>query len=150
MTLRRSFAGTREHHVRIVKSLGLRWRQQTVQRPNTSTVRGAIDKVCCLGAVLHITVCDPFVEDHCCLLPMLHWAAGDVRCMACIQGPSAGVVTEWQCMCRSSTWSQWRRIESTLSGGIGRQQRQYPSPRCTYNTSSSEVPFVCGSTSVAG
>ena len=45
VTLRRSFAGTRESHVRIVQSLGLRKRQQTVRLPNTATARGAIDKV---------------------------------------------------------------------------------------------------------
>ena len=50
VTLRRSFAGTRESHVRIVQSLGLRKRQQTVRVPNTATARGAIDKVtsCCM------------------------------------------------------------------------------------------------------
>ena len=45
VTLRRSFAGTRESHVRIVQSLGLRRRQQTVRLPNNATARGAIDKV---------------------------------------------------------------------------------------------------------
>ena len=45
VTLKRSFAGTREAHVKIVKSLGLRRREQTVQKPNVATVRGAIDKV---------------------------------------------------------------------------------------------------------
>lgn len=45
ITLKRSFAGTREHHVRILQSLGLRYRQQTVQQPNKAHIRGAIDKV---------------------------------------------------------------------------------------------------------
>ncbi|KAI3426493.1 hypothetical protein D9Q98_008859 [Chlorella vulgaris] len=45
ITLKRSFAGTREHHVRILQSLGLRWRQHTVEKPNIAHVRGAVDKV---------------------------------------------------------------------------------------------------------
>ena len=45
VTLKRSFAGTRETHIKIVKSLGLRRRQQTVQKANVASVRGAIDKV---------------------------------------------------------------------------------------------------------
>lgn len=44
ITLKRSFAGTREHHVRILQSLGFRYRQQTVEKPNAAHVRGAIDK----------------------------------------------------------------------------------------------------------
>lgn len=44
ITLKRSFAGTREHHVRILQSLGLRYRQQTVEQPNVAHIRGAIDK----------------------------------------------------------------------------------------------------------
>ena len=53
VTLKRSFAGTRESHVDILKSLGLRKREQTVQKANTAAARGAIDKVipklCLLG-----------------------------------------------------------------------------------------------------
>ena len=45
VTLKRSFAGTRDTHIKIVKSLGLRRREQTVQKPNVASVRGAIDKV---------------------------------------------------------------------------------------------------------
>lgn len=45
VTLKRSFAGTRETHINIVRSLGLRKREQTVKKANTSSVRGAIDKV---------------------------------------------------------------------------------------------------------
>lgn len=45
VTLKRSFAGTREQHVRILQSLGLRRREQTIERENTSSVRGALDKV---------------------------------------------------------------------------------------------------------
>ncbi|KAL4448115.1 hypothetical protein ABPG75_005334 [Micractinium tetrahymenae] len=45
ITLKRSLAGTREHHVRILQSLGLRYRQHTVQQPNVAHIRGAIDKV---------------------------------------------------------------------------------------------------------
>lgn len=45
ITLKRSFAGTRESHVRILRSLGLRKREGTVERKNTSSIRGAIDKV---------------------------------------------------------------------------------------------------------
>lgn len=44
VTLKRSFAGTREHHVRILRSLGLSYRQQTVEKPNVAHIRGAIDK----------------------------------------------------------------------------------------------------------
>ncbi|KAL3142407.1 hypothetical protein ABBQ38_002742 [Trebouxia sp. C0009 RCD-2024] len=45
VTLKRGFAGTRDTHIRIIKSLGLTRRQQTVQKANVATVRGAIDKV---------------------------------------------------------------------------------------------------------
>ena len=45
VTLKRSFAGTRETHINIVRSLGLRKREQTVQKANVASVRGAIDKV---------------------------------------------------------------------------------------------------------
>ena len=45
VTLKRSFAGTRETHIKILKSLGLRRREQTVQKTNIASVRGAIDKV---------------------------------------------------------------------------------------------------------
>jgi len=45
VTLKRSFAGTRETHINTVRSLGLRKRQQTVQKANVASVRGAIDKV---------------------------------------------------------------------------------------------------------
>jgi large subunit ribosomal protein L30 len=45
VTLKRSFAGTRENHVKILESLGFSRRQQTLELPNTSSIRGAIDKV---------------------------------------------------------------------------------------------------------
>jgi len=45
VTLKRSFAGTRETHINTVRSLGLRKREQTVQKANVASVRGAIDKV---------------------------------------------------------------------------------------------------------
>lgn len=45
VTLRRSLAGTREQHVRVVRSLGLTRREQTVEKPNNAAIRGAIDKV---------------------------------------------------------------------------------------------------------
>lgn len=45
ITLKRSFAGTRESHVRILQSLGLSRREQTVERVNTASIRGAVDKV---------------------------------------------------------------------------------------------------------
>ncbi|KAK9845243.1 hypothetical protein WJX81_000968 [Elliptochloris bilobata] len=45
ITLKRSFAGTRDTHRRIMESLGLRNRQQTVERANMGSIRGAIDKV---------------------------------------------------------------------------------------------------------
>lgn len=44
VTLKRSFAGTREHHIRILRSLGFSYRQQTVQKPNVAHIRGAINK----------------------------------------------------------------------------------------------------------
>lgn len=45
ITLKRSFAGTREHHVRILQSLGLSYRQQTVEKKNVAHIRGAVNKV---------------------------------------------------------------------------------------------------------
>lgn len=45
ITLRRSFAGTRERHIGTLKSLGLSYREQTSQMPNSSSIRGAIDTV---------------------------------------------------------------------------------------------------------
>ena len=45
ITLKRSFAGTRESHVRVLQSLGLSRREQTIERGNTASIRGAIDKV---------------------------------------------------------------------------------------------------------
>ena len=45
VTLKRGFAGTRDTHIKIIKSLGLTRRQQTVQKANVASVRGAIDKV---------------------------------------------------------------------------------------------------------
>ena len=45
VTLKRSFAGTRDTHVKILQSLGLRKREQTVQHTNHASVRGALDKV---------------------------------------------------------------------------------------------------------
>ena len=44
ITLKRSFAGTRDTHRRILESLGLRYRQQTVERANMGSIRGALDK----------------------------------------------------------------------------------------------------------
>ena len=45
VTLKRSLAGTRESHIRILQSLGLHRRQQTVEKPNNAAIRGAINKV---------------------------------------------------------------------------------------------------------
>ena len=45
VTLRRGMAGVREHHVRIVESLGLKHREHTVELSNSASARGAIDKV---------------------------------------------------------------------------------------------------------
>lgn len=45
ITLKRSFAGTRESHRLILESLGFRYRQQTVERANMGSIRGALDKV---------------------------------------------------------------------------------------------------------
>jgi len=49
ITLRRSFAGTRETQCRTLQSLGLRYREQTVIQENTESVRGAILKVCTIN-----------------------------------------------------------------------------------------------------
>ena len=45
VTLRRSFAGTRDTQCAVVRALGLRYRQQTVRVPNNAKMRGAIAKV---------------------------------------------------------------------------------------------------------
>eukprot|EP00884_Botryococcus_braunii_P003470 jgi/Botrbrau1/13123/Bobra.0187s0080.1 len=45
ITLKRSFAGTPERHCRVIRALGLTYREQTVQKTNTASVRGAIAKV---------------------------------------------------------------------------------------------------------
>lgn len=45
ITLRRSFAGTKDNQIRILKALGLRRREQTVQKPNNEHIRGAINKI---------------------------------------------------------------------------------------------------------
>ena len=44
ITLKRSLAGTRDSQRRILESLGLRYRQQTMERANMGSIRGAIDK----------------------------------------------------------------------------------------------------------
>ncbi len=41
----RSVAGTSAHQRRVIKSLGLRRREQTVVHDDTPTIRGMIDKV---------------------------------------------------------------------------------------------------------
>ena len=66
VTLKRSFAGTRETHDKIVKSLGLRRRQQTVQKPNSASVRGAIDKV-----LTHSCICTSTCTSTCTSLDMV-------------------------------------------------------------------------------
>ena len=45
ITLRRSFAGTRETQRKTLESLGLRYREQTVIQNNDGCIRGAIAKV---------------------------------------------------------------------------------------------------------
>ena len=45
ITLRRSPIGTPQKHRLVLSGLGLRKIRQTVTRPNTSQVRGMIDKV---------------------------------------------------------------------------------------------------------
>jgi large subunit ribosomal protein L30 len=45
VTLKRGFAGKKDSQVKILKSLGLRRREQCVEKPNNSSVRGALDKV---------------------------------------------------------------------------------------------------------
>lgn len=47
VTLRRSLANTRHQHVRVVNSLGLWRREQTVERHNNAGIRGAINKASC-------------------------------------------------------------------------------------------------------
>ena len=59
ITLRRSFAGTRETQCSTLESLGLRYREQTVVQNNTESVRGAILKVSTAHAyALAATQCD--------------------------------------------------------------------------------------------
>ena len=53
ITLRRSFAGTRETQVRTLQSLGFKYREQTVVQDNTESVRGAILKVA-LNIYVHL------------------------------------------------------------------------------------------------
>lgn len=45
ITLRRGFAGKKESQIKIVRSLGLQHREQCVEKPNTRSIRGALDKV---------------------------------------------------------------------------------------------------------
>lgn len=45
ITLRRSFAGTRNNHVATLKALGFSYRLQTVVQPNNASIRGAVDTV---------------------------------------------------------------------------------------------------------
>ncbi|KFM27551.1 50S ribosomal protein L30 [Auxenochlorella protothecoides] len=45
ITLKRGMAGVRHQHVRIVKAIGLTYRQQTVERTNTPAMRGAVAKI---------------------------------------------------------------------------------------------------------
>ena len=45
VTLHRSFAGTKETHIKTAQALGLSKLQQTIAHPNTASVRGAVDKV---------------------------------------------------------------------------------------------------------
>ena len=44
VTLKRSFAGTRDSQLRILRSLGFSYRQQTLEKANTPQIRGAVDK----------------------------------------------------------------------------------------------------------
>lgn len=45
ITLKRGLAGKKETHVKTATALGLRHTNQTVEQPNNSSVRGAIDKI---------------------------------------------------------------------------------------------------------
>ena len=45
VTLKRGFAGTKETQIRIIKSLGLRKREQCIEKANNASIRGALDKV---------------------------------------------------------------------------------------------------------
>lgn len=45
VTMKRSFAGTPSTMIETMKSLGLGHRHQTVEKPNTPEVRGALHKI---------------------------------------------------------------------------------------------------------
>lgn len=45
VTLKRGFAGTKEKHIRLLKSIGLQRREQIKELRNTPGVRGLLDKV---------------------------------------------------------------------------------------------------------
>ena len=66
VTLKRSFAGTRESHVNILRSLGLRKREQTLQKANSATIRGAIDKVhVYIRRDFTVTQSDAYMRPYC-------------------------------------------------------------------------------------
>lgn len=45
VTLKRGFAGKKESQIKIIQSLGLRHREQCVEKPNNGSIRGALDRV---------------------------------------------------------------------------------------------------------
>lgn len=129
ITLKRSFAGTREHHVRILQGLGLRYRQQTVQQPNKEHVRGAINKVSCCYA----RVCSGLPSDGC-LLPA-RWtgdalAGRQAECGSSLwqeAGLPLALTNRSRCIpCRCATCCSSRL---TSSGRRGLRQRLQPRRR---------------------
>lgn len=127
--LRRSFAGTREHHVNILKSLGFRWRQQTLELANTPNVRGAVDKVGVeplrllgRGGLLRSPSRGGGGRDG--------WRAfspyADMRSLS-ERGPVH--------VCRSSTWCQWRRTSCGSGDSRQRQQPRRSGRLCACSTS---------------
>mmetsp|Transcript_7613 Transcript_7613/g.15265 ORF Transcript_7613/g.15265 Transcript_7613/m.15265 type:complete len:111 (-) Transcript_7613:451-783(-) len=45
VTLKRGFAGKKETHIKTLQSLGLKRREQCVEKPNNASIRGALAKV---------------------------------------------------------------------------------------------------------
>ena len=64
VTLKRGFAGTRDTHIKILQSLGLRKREQTVQHSNHPSVRGALDKVGVAHTLRPLWFLSPGIEEY--------------------------------------------------------------------------------------
>lgn len=71
ITLRRSFAGTRETQRRTLQSLGFRYREQTVVQKNDGATRGAIDKVGMGELCFHTVSSCPCFRDACASLSIV-------------------------------------------------------------------------------